>query len=217
MKFSSKEEKILVAIGSTFALYDFFTIPFNSFLITTAFAAMLFYLTKSPFIVTLVYIIPQFINVLNTIMGNNKKEKFTNVNEISGRIQKIKSAYKQEPFTNLNEISNRVQLIKKENTQNKENKVSGVVDEPVLGNPSVPSFMEQFENMGVNVGTNTRIYTPSESSVPASGTQNNFPRNNIHIPVIDDVSINTALAKTTSNNSTNPSNLKSVEIDGKST
>ena len=58
MKFTSKEENILVVIGSTIALYDFFTIPFNSFLITTAFAALLFYLTRSPFMVTFVYVVP---------------------------------------------------------------------------------------------------------------------------------------------------------------
>ena len=219
MKFTSKEENILVVIGSTIALYDFFTIPFNTFLITTTFAGLLFYLTRSPFIVTLVYIFPQFINVLNTLMGKNKKEKFMNANpnEISARIQKMKSAYKQEPFTNLTEVSNRVQAIKKEHVLPRVKEVSGVVDEPVLGNASIPNFMAEFENLGMNVETNTRIYTPTESSVPASGTQNNFPRNNVHVPVIDDISINTALAKTTTNNSTNSSNLKSVEIDGKST
>uniref|UniRef100_A0A6C0D6Y6 Uncharacterized protein n=1 Tax=viral metagenome TaxID=1070528 RepID=A0A6C0D6Y6_9ZZZZ len=220
MKFTSKEDNVLVVIGSTVALYDFFTIPFNSFLITTTFAGLLFYLTRSPFIVTFVYIVPQFINILNYLMGNSsKKEKFMNVNptEISARIQKMKSGYKQEPFTNLTEVSNRVQAIKKEHVLPRVKEVSGVVDEPVLGNASIPTFMAEFENLGMNVETNTRIYTPTESSVPASGTQNNFPRNNIHVPVIDDISINTALAKTTTNNSTNSSNLKSVEIDGKST
>lgn len=216
MKFTSKEENILVIIGSTIALYDFFTIPFNSFLITTAFAALLFYLTRSPFMVTFVYVVPQFINLLNTVMGK-KKENFTNTNEISNRIQKMKSGYKQEAFTNINEISNRVEQIKKTHVLPQVKEVPGIDNEPILGNASVPSFMEQFENLGVNVGTNTRIFTPNESSVPASGTQNNFPRNNIHVPVVDDVSINTALAKTTTNNSTNPSNLKSLEIDGQST
>jgi hypothetical protein len=230
MKFSSKEENILVILGSSVALYDFFTIPFNSFLITTAFAGLFFYLTKSPFMVSLVYIIPQFINILNMVMGNTK-EKFTNANEISNRIQKMKknglSTNAREAFTNASgayttptEVSNRVENIKKEHMLPKVNNVSGLVNndvEPIVGNPSLPTFMEQFENLGTNVEMNNRIYTPSESSVPAAGTPNNFPRNSIHVPVIDDVSINTALARTTTNNSVRASNLKSVEIDGKST
>ena len=146
-----------------------------------------------------------------------KKEKFTNANEISNRITNMKNSYKKEAFTNLNEVSNRVQEIKKTHELSRVNEVSGLDNEAIAGNASLPVFMKEFEDLGTNVGTNTRIFTPSESTIPAHGTQNNFPRNNIHVPVVDDVSINTALAKTTSNNSLAASNLKSVEIDGKST
>ena len=191
----------------------------NSFLVTSSFAALLFYLTRSPFMVTLVYIVPQFIGILNKLMGV-KTEKFTNANEITNRIKNMKNGNKQEAFANLTEVSNRVEQIKKEHNLPRVNEVSGLVDndvEPIVGNPSLPTFMQEFENLGTNVQTNNRIYTPSESSVRATGTLNNFPRNNIHVPVIDDVSINTALSKTTNNNSLEASNLKSVEIDGKST
>jgi hypothetical protein len=215
MKFTRKEDNILVIIASTVALYDFFTIPFNSFLITVAFAGILFYLTRSHFLLALVFIVPQFINLLNSVMGN-KKEKYTDITEISKRIQQIK----REKFTNLNEISSRVVSLKKNYNVPKVENVSGVVNndvEPVVGNPSLPDFMREFEELGTDVQTNSRIHTPSEYSIPASGTRNNFPRSNIHVPVIDDVSIDTALSTTTANGSTESSNLKSVEIDGKST
>ena len=216
MKFTRKEESILVIIASTVALYDFFTIPLTSFLITVAFAGILFYLTRSYFLLALVFIVPQFINLLNSVMGN-KKEKFTNVTEITKRIQEMR---KEEKFTNLNEISSRVESLKREYNKPKLNSVSGVVNndlEPIVGNPSLPDFMREFEDLGTDIQTNSRIHTPSEYSVPASGVRNNFPRSNIHVPVIDDVSIDTALSTTTSNGSTESSNLKSVEIDGKST
>jgi hypothetical protein len=215
MKFTRKEENILVIIASTVALYDFFTIPITSFLITVAFAGTLFYLTHSHFLLALVFIVPQFINLLNSVMGN-KKEKYTDITEISKRIQQIK----REKFTNLNEISSRVESLKKEYNQPKVDSVSGVVNndvEPIVGNPSLPDFMREFEDLGTDVKTNSRIHTPSEYSVPASGIRNNFPRSNIHVSVIDDVSIDTALSNTTANGSTESSNLKSVEIDGKST
>ena len=215
MKFTRKEDNILVIIASTVALYDFFTIPFNSFLITVAFAGILFYLTRSHFLLALVFIVPQFINLLNSVMGN-KKEKYTDITEISKRIQQIK----REKFTNLNEISSRVVSLKKNYNVPKVENVSGVVNndvEPVVGNPSLPDFMREFEELGTDVQTNSRIHTPSEYSIPASGTRNNFPRSNIHVPVIDDVSIDTALSNTTATGSTESSNLKSVEIDGKST
>lgn len=215
MKFTRKEDKILVIIASTVALYDFFTIPFNSFLITVAFAGILFYLTHSHFLLALVFIVPQFINLLNNVMGN-KKEKYTDINEISKRIQQIK----REKFTNLNEISSRVVSLKKNYNLPKVENVSGVVNndvEPVVGNPSLPDFMREFEELGTDVQTNSRIHTPSEYSIPAPGIRNNFPRSNIHVPVIDDVSIDIALSNTTANGSTESSNLKSVEIDGKST
>jgi len=216
MKFTRKEDNILLIIAATVALYDFFTLPFNTFLITIAFAGILFYLTKSHFLLALIFIIPQFINLVNSVMGN-KKEKFSNITEISKRIQEMR---KKEKFTNLNEISNRVISLKKEYNEPKVDNISGVVNndlEPIVGNPSLPDFMREFEELGTNIQVNSRIHTPSEYSIPASGTRNNFPRSNIHVSVIDDVSIDTALSNTTANGSTEPSNLKSVEIDGKTT
>jgi hypothetical protein len=216
MKFTRKEDNILLIITATVALYDFFTIPFNSFLITLAFAGILFYLTHSYYILAVIFIVPQFIALLNSVMGK-KKENFNNITDISKRIQQMR---KEEHFTNLSEISSRVESLKKEYSQPKVDTVSGIVNndvESIAGNTSLPHFMREFEDLGTNVQVNSRIHTPSEFSIPASGTRNNFPRSNIHVSVIDDVSIDTALSNTTANGSTESSNLKSVEIDGKST
>jgi hypothetical protein len=216
MKFTRKEDNILLIITATVALYDFFTIPFNSFLITLAFAGILFYLTHSYYILAVIFIVPQFITLLNSVMGK-KKEKFNNITDINKRIQEMRQ---KEKFTNLSEISNRVTSLKKEYNEPKVENVSGIVNndvESIAGNTSLPHFMREFEDLGTNVQVNSRIHTPSEFSIPASGTRNNFPRSNIHVSVIDDVSIDTALSNTTANGSTESSNLKSVEIDGKST
>ena len=218
MKFTLKEEKTLMIIASVVGLYDFFSIPFNSFLITLSFAGLFFFFTQSPFFVALVFLVPQFIRMLNFMMG--KKENFKNANEISNRIQTMKTNYKQEAFTNPLEISNRVENMKKNQGLPKVNNIAGLVNsdvDTIVGNQTVPLFMEQFENIGTNVSQNTRIFTPSESSVPAVGTLNNFPRNAVANSTVDSESVNTALAKNTNNNSITSSNLKSVEIDGKAT
>ena len=215
MKFTQKEEYTLMIIGSVFALYDFFSLPFKSFLITISFATLLFFFTKSFYFIAFIFLVPQLIRVLNYMMG--KKENFTNPKEISKRIQNMTQGYKQEPFTNPQEISQRVESMKKKELLPKVEHISGLVNsdvDSIVGNPVLPLFMEQFENLGTNVNESSRIFTPTESSVPAVGTMDNMPRNAIGNTTVDTNSINTALAKTSNNNSVAPSNLKSVEIDG---
>ena len=206
MKFSSKEQKILLVIFVTIDLYDFFTIHYNSFLIATVFAIVLYGLTESLFLVSLVYIVPQFIKLFNSLLAN--KDAMTDTpNTISNRIAKM-----SEKFTDLKEISDRVEVLQK-NKPAKVHNVSGVVEEvpsgiyPIEGEPSYPKFME---TVGTGLNSNTHIYTTAESTIPAIGIIDRFPKQNPYVENFDDVSINTALARTTNGNSANAANIKGM-------
>ena len=80
----------------------------------------------------------------------------------------------------------------------------------VQGVTGTPAFMEQFENLGTNVNTNTRIYTPNEPDVPAVGTIEKYPVQNPAINKMDTDGVNTALMRTTTNNSTT---LKGLDMN----
>jgi hypothetical protein len=207
MKFRSVEQQGLAVIAVVIGLYDFFSIPFNSFLITSVFALALFYLTESLFFVAFCFLVPQFIRVLNFVM--NRKEKFTEVSRMKNH---------KESFSNPNEIHERLEKIKQKPSAVSE--VSGIVDisQPssemtIQGNPSLPKFMEQFQN-GTSLNANTQIYTTSESSIPQPGSVDRNPRNSVHVENYDDLSINTALTNSMNKNVTiQASNLRSVEMN----
>ena len=225
MKFHSKEEKILLVVTVILGLVDFFTIPFYSLLVTLVFGIILYFLTNSMFLIALVLLTPQLIQGINKIFGI--KQGFTvNPTEIATRVGDMSKKYaaskgvnlnpetptKSQPFvdeyfTDLLEISKRVENINKPTPKVKD--VSAVVDTTlptrslmVQGTNGTPAFMEQFENLGTDIQTNTRIFTPNEPSVPATGTVENYPIQHPAIDKIDTDGINTALMRTTTNNST---------------
>ena len=209
MKFSSKEEQILFVVTALIGLNDFFTLSFNSFLITLIFAALLYTLTESLYFIALVLLVPQFIRLVNKAL--NMKEGIMNPQEVSKRLEALKA---KESFNNPNEVSQRVENLL--NTKvDKIKEVSGIVDisqpsgvYPIEGNQSYPNFSE--ETMGTPVSTNTHIYTVTESAVPAMGILDSFPKQNPYVPNYDDLSINVALARTTNTPSINSSNIKGV-------
>jgi len=231
MKFLPKEHQILLVITVIFGLIDFFTIPFYSVLVTSVFGIVLFSLTQSLFLLALVFMTPLLIMLVNKLLG--RKDGFTNPNEIAERINKIKNKYSQgenlnpetptkpqpfvdEYFTDLLEVSKRVEDINSKNKQPKVKEVSAIVDKTlpvghmVQGVTGTPAFMEQFENLGTNVNTNTRIYTPNEPSVPVVGTIEKYPVQNPAIDKMDVDGVNTALMRTTTNNSTT---LKGLDMN----
>lgn len=210
MKFNSKEEQILFMVAAILGLHDFFTLPFNSFVITLIFAVVLFYISESLFMLALVLLVPQVIHTFNKIMGI--EERMTNPNEISERIVNMKKAL-PESFTDLNEISQRVESMKKVDQPKAE--VSGVVDEslpsgtyPLEGTLSYPKFNE--ETIGTSVDTHTGIHTVSEASVPVVGTLNSLPKQNPYVPKFDEIGLSTALAQSSGNTHLNASNIKAV-------
>ena len=210
MKFNSKEEQILFMVAAILGLHDFFTLPFNSFVITLIFAVVLFYISESLFMLTLVLLVPQVIHTFNKMMGI--KEKFTNTNEISERIINMKKV-SPESFTDLNEISQRVETMKKVDQPKVE--VSGVVDEslpsgtyPMEGTLSYPKFNE--ETMGTSVDMNTNIHTIAEASLPAVGTIDSLPKQNPYVPKFDEIGLSTALSQSSGNSTMNASNIKAL-------
>jgi len=218
MKISLKEDKIVLVVASVLALYNFFNIPFYSFLVTTIFAGVIYYLTGSTFLVVFVYTIPQIIKLSNTLLSNNSvvRDNFTNVDNITNFI-KTQQEKKTEGFNNLKEVSERVEKLKA-TTMEKIDTPSGLVDPslpsgvyPIEGTPSYPNFMKTTK--GVAVNTNTRIQTINESDMPVGDLVDRNPKQNPYIATYDDLSIDTALARTTNNNSMiNGSTMKSVDM-----
>jgi hypothetical protein len=227
MTYSLKENQIVLAVAVVLGLYDFFTLPFNSFLVSCIFAGSLYYITKSTFIVAFVFFIPQLIHISNRILYNN--EGMTNSpNEITDRIKSMNNKFSRgenlnpetptkEYFTDAKEISERVSGLRARNSSSKVDEVSGLVDismpsgtYPIEGNPSYPGFMREGF-MGTNINTNNRIETVSEEEIKPVGTiESNLRPNNV-IESYDDESLKTALARNSSAN-LGPSNMKSVDM-----
>jgi hypothetical protein len=213
MKFSPKENNILFVLAVVFGLYDFFSIPFNSFLITLVFAVVLYGFTKSPFFIAFVFLVPQFIKLINMLLGIREKMTDTPQN-ISSRLNSIKGKYSQgvnlnpetptkEYFQDAKSVSDRVEKVMKDNAIKKPSEVSGLVDisqpsgvYPIEGTPSYPNFMETTMG-GVEVNENTRIPTIAESSIPALGTIQHNVLDRPYISTYDDISVSTALKRTT--------------------
>jgi len=230
MKFSTKEINILFVLSAVLGLYDFFSIPFNSFIITLVFAIVLYGFTKSPFYLAFVFLVPQFIKIINTII--NVKEKFTDskTENIVNRLHGIKDKYNQginlnpetptkEYFQNATTVSQRVENIIKDNAIKKPYEPSGLVDisqpsnvYPIEGMPSYPNFMETTMG-GVELSSSTRIPTVNENSIPAVGSIENKIIDRPYISTYDDISVSTALKRTTNDNPLlYASNLKSVDM-----
>jgi hypothetical protein len=226
-----KQNQVLLIVTVVLGLVDFFSIPFYSLLVTVVFGIVLFALTKSLFLLALVFMTPLLIQLANKLLG--VKQGFANPTEISNRLKDIKSKYSQgenlnpetptkaqpfvdEYFTDLLEVSKRVEDINAKHKQPKVKSVSAIVDTTLPTGPLVqglnatPAFMEQFENLGTNIETNTRIYTPSETSVPVAGTVDQYPVQHPAIEKLDTDGVNTALMRTTTNNNLT---LKGVDIN----
>ena len=157
--------------------------------------------------------------MLSNTLIDSSNENFNNHdnNKIS-KITNFINERKKEGFNNLKEISGRVEKLKSTKMENVK-EPSGVVDPvlssgnyPIEGTPSYPNFMESTLK-GVEVNTNTRIYTMNESDIPVPGLTDRNPKQNPYIATYDDLSIDTALSRTTNDNSlVNGSTMKSVDM-----
>jgi len=225
---SLKENQVVLLLATVLALYDFFTVPFNSFLVTSVFAAVIYYLTNSTFLIAFVYFIPQIIRLSNVLMGNT--DAFTNPQEqITERLRHMDAKFKSTQGPNLNpetptveyfndakEISKRNEDLRNKNALAPVKEVSGVVDPslpsgiyPIEGTPSYPNFMKE-SFIGVPSNTNTRIPTLPEEELPAVGTMENQLKATSTVEPYDDESVNTALQRNANNSALHSSNIKSV-------
>jgi hypothetical protein len=222
-----KENQVVLLVATVLGLYDFFTVSFNSFLITSLFALVIYYITSSVFLIAFVYFIPQIIRISNVLMG---KESFTNPQEqITERLKHMDSKFKSAQGPNLNpetptveyfndakEISKRNEDLRNKNALPAVKEVSGVIDPslpsgiyPIEGTPSYPNFMKE-SFIGVPSNTNTRIQTVPEEEVAAVGTMENKLKPTSSVEPFDDESVNTALQRNANNSALHSSNIKSV-------
>jgi len=211
MKSIINEGQVVNLLMVGFTLFDFFTLPFNSFIITLVFALVLYGVTKSQVMLVSVLTIPQLIRFVNSIM-NGKKESFmpTNAQEVVENVRKMKE--KKESFVDLKEVSDRV-IKMKEVPQAKVEQISGLVDkDAVMPSLDSISFLEQFENR-TNLNENVRINTIPESAVPAVGTMENNTRPVSTVEPFDDQSLNTALVRSMNNMKPTSSNIESIEMN----
>ena len=228
MKLALKDNQVVLLLATVLALYDFFTVPFYSFLVTCVFAIAIYYLTRSTFLVAFVYFIPQIIRLSNILIGN--KDAFTNPQEeITDRLKRMSSKYNSSLGPNLNpetptveyfndakEVAKRNEDLRKNNALPPVKEVSGIVDAtmgsgnyPIEGLPSYPNFMKE-SFVGAPSTTNARIQTVPEEDIPAVGTVKNAPKPTAAVEGFDDESINTALQRNANSSALRSSNIKSV-------
>lgn len=228
MKLSLKDNQVVLLLATVLALYDFFTVPFYSFIVTCIFAAVIYYLTNSTFLVAFVYFIPQIIRISNILLG--KTESFTNPQEeISTRLKRMSSKYNSTLGPNLNpetptveyfndakEVAKRNEDLRNKNALPEVKEVSGIIDAtlpsgtyPIEGTPSYPNFMKE-SFIGAPSTTNARIQTVPEEEVPAVGTFKNSLKPTAAVEGFDDESVNTALQRNANSSALRSSNIKSV-------
>ena len=163
-------------------------------------------------------LVPQFIRVFNFMM--NKKEKFvaTDPQQVMAAVRKqINNQGNSELFTNANEVSQRVQQLRNNNNNRPPvNTVGGLVDIavpsselPIEGNPSLPTFMEQFQS-GTPVNTNTHIYTGGENTIVSN--ERPQPRNSTLVEKFDNEALGSALVSTSTPNR-KASSLQGMEMN----
>ena len=212
MKLPVKEVQILNFLTVAVALYDYFTIPFNSFLITLLLGIVLFSFTKSQILFVCVLLAPQFIRFVNgVILGKKEKFMVTNPQEVVENLKKMKKP--TESFANLKEVSDRVVNLKHESKVPPVEKLSALVDStPIM--PSIDSiaFLEQFENR-TDLTENTRIMTIPESAVPAIGSVEKNARVMAAVEPYDVETVNTALVRSTNSARPVSSELESIEVN----
>ena len=185
--------------------YDFISLPFNSFIITLVIATIGFMLTKSLLFTASVFVVPQLILLMNTLLLG-KKETFVpkNPEEVINSVKQFKQDKPTEAFNNPNEIIERVKSLQNEPNEEDKDELEGTVDSL--------KFLEQFDNL-TEVNENQRIYTINETAIPAMPTIMNKNRPTAAVEAFDNTSLNTALIRSSNTNKPVSSNINSVEIN----
>jgi len=225
-----KENLVVQVIAGLIALYDISTLSIQAVLITSIFAISLFYITSSYYVLVCVLLTPQVIRILNFLMGKN--ETFANATPelIQKNLESIqakqKEMYKKESFTTAIEVADRVKSLKNDSVLNKvsnpdslnlDSVLEGDVYKPSTdkqvpdGDTYIPSFMRQYESLGVPLNVNGRIPTQVEESVPHVGVVDRNPQENPFLKGIDTESIEVTMKRTLADKPTS-SNIASVDF-----
>jgi hypothetical protein len=190
-----KESLVIQIIAGLISLYDLTTLSIQAVLITAIFAIALYYITSSFYVLICVLIAPQVIRILNFLMG--KTETFTNATpaQVEKTIQDIQKKQK-ESFVSAVEVSDRIIQLKNAHPMKK---IEGPADNDssiLEGSSEIPSFMTQYETLGVPVNINGRIPTQTEESIPPIGTLERDPQDNPFHTSIDTESIEMTMKRT---------------------
>ena len=210
MKLPVKEVQILNFLSVAVTLYNFFTLSFNSFIISLIIAVAFYFFTKSQVLFVSLIIVPQFIRLVNGIIFG-KKETFMTATpqEVIENLKKLKNS--NESFVNLQEVSDRVINLKKDSKVPPVEKLSALVDASIMPTVDSIAFLEQFENR-TDLNENTRIMTIPENAVPSVGTVEKNARAMVAIEPFDAEAVNTALVPSTNTKKPISSELESIEV-----
>ena len=210
MKLPVKEVQILNFLSVAVTLYNFFTLSFNSFIISLIIAVAFYFFTKSQVLFVSLIIVPQFIRLVNGIIFG-KKETFMTATpqEVIENLKKLKNS--NESFVNLQEVSDRVINLKKDSKVPPVEKLSALVDASIMPTVDSIAFLEQFENR-TDLNENTRIMTIPENAVPSLGTVEKNARAMVAIEPFDAEAVNTALVPSTNTKKPISSELESIEV-----
>ena len=180
--------------------YDLISLPFNTFIITLVVATLSYAYTKSPLFFASIFVVPQIIRLMNSLVPN-KNESFVpkNPEEVISTVKKFKESSNTESFTDPKEISERIIGLQKKSVLSKESFVSEEEEDELEGTVDSLKFLEQFENL-TEISENQRIHTVNETAVPAMPTIMNKSRTTAAIEPYDNSSINTALLRSTNTN-----------------
>jgi hypothetical protein len=210
MKLAIKEVQILNFLTVAVTLYNFFTLSFNSFIISLIIAIGFYLFTKSQVLFVSLIIVPQFLRFVNGLISG-KKEKFMTATpqEVVENLKKMKN--QTEPFVNLKEVSDRVINLKKDSKVPPVEKLSALVDASIMPTVDSIAFLEQFENR-TDLNENTRIMTIPENAVPSVGTVEKNARAMVAVEPFDAEAVNTALVPSTNTKKPISSELESIEV-----
>ena len=210
MKLPVKEVQILNFLSVAVTLYNFFTLSFNSFIISLIIAVAFYFFTKSQVLFVSLIIVPQFIRLVNGIIFG-KKETFMTATpqEVIENLKKLKNS--NESFVNLQEVSDRVINLKKDSKVAPVEKLSALVDASIMPTVDSIAFLEQFENR-TDLNENTRIMTIPENAVPSVGTVEKNARAMVAVEPFDAEAVNTALVPSTNTKKPISSELESIEV-----
>ena len=210
MKLPVKEVQILNFLSVAVTLYNFFTLSFNSFIISLIIAVAFYFFTKSQVLFVSLIIVPQFIRLVNGIIFG-KKETFMTATpqEVIENLKKLKNS--NESFVNLQEVSDRVINLKKDSKVPPVEKLSALVDASIMPTVDSIAFLEQFENR-TDLNENTRIMTIPENAVPSVGTVEKNARAMVAVEPFDAEAVNTALVPSTNTKKPISSELESIEV-----